>query len=264
MGRLEGARGGAVEGRGRQGTRPRSTSTVRFGERARLPGSVVPIFRRQIAAGGPVTVTDRRMTRYFMTIPEAVQLIIRAGSLGDASGEVYVLEMGEPIPDRRAGRDDDSLSGLEPETDIAIEIVGARPGEKVPRGALQPLRAPATDAGPEDRVQRSHEPLGSGLSRAHVRGDQSARARRRCCGAREACLDVVRRTKHPAPEAKAPGSPRRLPRKTWAPSRSLSVHHFISSVGADAGFAAIIGLAILVLPYFRPGSRDFIAAPSGR
>jgi FlaA1/EpsC-like NDP-sugar epimerase len=133
-------------------------ATVRFGNVLGSSGSVVPIFRRQIAAGGPVTVTDPRMTRYFMTIPEAVQLVIRAGSLAERSGEVYVLEMGDSIKIIELAETMIRLSGLEPERDIAIEIVGARPGEKFHEDLFNPYERPQPT--PVQRILRAQrEPL---------------------------------------------------------------------------------------------------------
>ncbi|MGB9185914.1 MAG: nucleoside-diphosphate sugar epimerase/dehydratase, partial [Solirubrobacteraceae bacterium] len=128
-------------------------ATVRFGNVLGSSGSVVPIFRRQIAAGGPVTVTDARMTRYFMTIPEAVQLIIRAGSLGVSSGDIFVLEMGEPVKIIELAETMIRLSGLEPERDIGIEIVGARPGEKFHEELFNPSEHPQPT--PAERILRA-------------------------------------------------------------------------------------------------------------
>jgi FlaA1/EpsC-like NDP-sugar epimerase len=131
-------------------------ATVRFGNVLGSSGSVVPIFRRQIAAGGPVTVTDPRMTRYFMTVPEAVQLIIRSGSLGQASGQVFVLEMGDPVRIVDLAETMIRLSGLEPERDIAIQIVGARPGEKLSEDLFNPYERPQPT--PAQRIIRAQRP----------------------------------------------------------------------------------------------------------
>jgi FlaA1/EpsC-like NDP-sugar epimerase len=136
-------------------------AAVRFGNVLGSSGSVVPIFRRQIERGGPVTVTDERMTRYFMTIPEAVQLIIRSGSLASGSrtgAEVFVLDMGEPVKIVELARAMIELSGLDPDRDVEVEIVGRRAGEKLHEELFNRYEQPRATAA-EKIMLAEREPL---------------------------------------------------------------------------------------------------------
>ncbi|PPC85066.1 MAG: polysaccharide biosynthesis protein, partial [Methylotenera sp.] len=127
---------------------------VRFGNVLGSSGSVIPKFREQIAKGGPITITHPEITRYFMSIPEAAQLVMQAGLMGNG-GEIFVLDMGEPVKIANLAADMIRLSGLQLE-DVKIEYVGLRPGEKLYEELL---------ADDEQTIATRHEKLRIALAR---------------------------------------------------------------------------------------------------
>jgi FlaA1/EpsC-like NDP-sugar epimerase len=140
----------------------RTYVSVRFGNVLGSRGSVIPTFQRQIADGGPVTVTDPEMTRYFMTIPEAVQLVLQAGALAEP-GAVYFLDMGQPVRISQLAEDMIRLSGLRPHDDVHIVYTGARPGEKLFEELTTELEHATPTAHPKVFVARAPDLSGARL-----------------------------------------------------------------------------------------------------
>jgi FlaA1/EpsC-like NDP-sugar epimerase len=142
---------------------------VRFGNVLGSDGSVIPLFKKQLAAGQPITVTDRDVTRYFMTIPEAVQLVLQASALPDATRRICMLEMGEPVRIVELAENLIRLSGLEPYTDVPIVFTGLRPGEKLHEELMSERELTIPTAVSKVRIVQTHEPepelLTAGLDR---------------------------------------------------------------------------------------------------
>ena len=137
---------------------------VRFGNVLGSDGSVIPLFKRQLAAGQPITVTHPEVTRYFMTIPEAVQLVLQAAALPDAGGRICMLEMGEPVRIVELAENLIRLSGLEPYTDVPIVFTGLRPGEKLHEELMEAREATVPTAISKVRVVQTVEPEAEALT----------------------------------------------------------------------------------------------------
>lgn len=181
--------------RGLPGTR---FLTVRFGNVLGSTGSVVPLFTRQLAAGGPLTVTHPETSRFFMTVREAVELVLEASSTmpgaapapasGDARGKIFVLDMGEPVKIVDLARQMIRLAGKRPDRDIAIVFTGLRPGEKLHEALFHPAEAPISTANPALRLAAPRTADYAVLARSIEELEEQARA-----GNRARVIDLLHR-----------------------------------------------------------------------
>ena len=164
--------------------------TVRFGNVLGSTGSVVPLFSRQLAAGGPLTVTHPEVSRYFMTVREAVELVLEASANGapEARGKIFVLDMGEPVKIVDLARQMIRLAGLRPERDIAISFVGLRPGEKLHEALFHGDEAPIETANPALRLAAPRTADYAMLARSLDELEEHARA-----GRESRVLDLLHR-----------------------------------------------------------------------
>ena len=158
--------------------------TVRFGNVLGSTGSVVPLFQRQLAAGGPLTVTDPEVTRYFMTVREAVELVLQASALSpsggaaETRGKIFVLDMGEPVKIVDLAHQMIRLAGLRPDRDIAIEFIGLRPGEKLHEELFHPAEPLMATENPSIRLAAPRTADYAMLARSIDELEETARSRR--------------------------------------------------------------------------------------
>ena len=180
--------------------------TVRFGNVLGSTGSVVPLFKRQLAAGGPLTVTHPEASRFFMTVREAVELVLeasstiaRSGEGEDARGKIFVLDMGEPVKIVDLARQMIRLAGMRPDRDVAIVYTGLRPGEKLHEELFHAAEAPIPTANPALRLAAPRTADYAVLARSIEELEEQARA-----GNATRVLDLLHRL---VPEYREPREP---------------------------------------------------------
>jgi FlaA1/EpsC-like NDP-sugar epimerase len=182
---------------------------VRFGNVLGSDGSVIPLFKRQLAAGAPLTVTDPEITRYFMTIPEAVQLVLQSAAVPEAAGRISILDMGEPVRILDLAENLVRLSGLEPYRDVPIVFTGLRPGEKLFEELMYDVEVTVPTRVEKVRVVDCGENGGRAIVSAVERLQACVRA-----GDGESLLPILREL---VPEYRAPGGPTLVPALALGP-----------------------------------------------